>query len=520
LWLRNLPTASDTEVVPASPASYKSLAFSPDGNYLYFIKAVDATNTNFDLYRAPVLGGTPQTVIRGIDSDITFSPDGRRIAFARANAPQAGKYELLTVSLDGTDEKALQVETPASDVPSSVAWSPDGEQIAYRRLRPGTALGGIGLVNAANGKIETFATFDDKVTTDFEWLPDGSGILALYSQKGPDYFQRAQIGLAREGRATFQPITRDTNSYATLTLSSDGKTLATVQTKRTENLYLQHGNGQSGEASAVLPQGQSVYSFDWTPDGNLVFTDAMRLLRTGLGQPTPTRLVGDDNAAIVEVAGCGSHSLVFSWAFHGGSNSTNIWRTNSDGTGAVKLTKGKEDRNPVCSGDEKWAYYWNLELQQLWRAPLDGAGKSEQVAGSQVPRTIPAGTGISISPDGKLLAYVLATVPTPEDPYPQYKLALLDVTAGSVPRLMDTDERISSGGLSFTPDGRAVAYPIRESGVDNVWMQPVDGSTGKQVTSFASEQISAFHWSPDGKSLVLLRGHTDSDVVLIRESAQ
>src|SRR4029077_816949 len=136
LWLRNLPTSSDTQVIPPAPASYKSLAFSPDGNYLYFIKAVDATNTNFDLYRAPVLGGTAQTVVRGIDSDITFSPDGHRIAFARSNAPEAGKYALVTVNLDGTDEKVLQVAAPASDVPSSVAWSPDGRQLAYRLLRP------------------------------------------------------------------------------------------------------------------------------------------------------------------------------------------------------------------------------------------------------------------------------------------------------------------------------------------------------------------------------------------------
>src|SRR4029077_11593977 len=53
LWLRNLPTSSNTQVIPPSPVSYKSLTFSPDGNYLYFIKATDATNTNFDLYRAP-----------------------------------------------------------------------------------------------------------------------------------------------------------------------------------------------------------------------------------------------------------------------------------------------------------------------------------------------------------------------------------------------------------------------------------------------------------------------------------
>jgi eukaryotic-like serine/threonine-protein kinase len=112
-------------------------------------------------------------------------------------------------------------------------------------------------------------------------------------------------------------------------------------------------------------------------------------------------------------------------------------------------------------------------------------------------------------------------VPTPEDPYPQYKIALLDLSKpGSAPRLMDADERISAGGLSFSPDSKAVAYAIRESGVDNIWLQPLDGSSGRRITSFNAEQILTFDWSPDGKSLALLRGHTDSDAVLIRESAQ
>src|SRR5258706_4664765 len=79
---------------------------------------------------------------------------------------------------------------------------------------------------------------------------------------------------------------------------------------------------------------------------------------------------------------------------------------------------------------------------------------------------------------------------------------------------------ISTGVLSLTPDGEAVAYPIRENGVDNLWVQPLDGSRGRQITSFDSEQILNFRWSPDGRSLCILRGHTDSDVVLIRESSQ
>ncbi len=271
----------------------------------------------------------------------------------------------------------------------------------------------------------------------------------------------------------------------------------------------------------MLPQGQDVYWFDWSADGNLVFTDFTRLLRTGIDSNVPTQLIGDSNAAIVELAGCGTRYFVFSWTFHGGTNSTNVWRINADGTNPVKLTEGKNDRGPVCSADEKWVYYWDLARQQLWRAPVDGSRKPEIFPGSAVPRTIPTGTALSRSPDGKLLAYVLATTPTPEDPYPQYKVALLELSSKpSPPRLIDADERISSGGLNLAPDGKAVAYPIRENGVDNLWLQPLDGSRGRQITNFDSEQILNFAWSPDGRNLCILRGHTDSDVVLIHESSQ
>src|ERR1700719_4275738 len=116
-----------------------------------------------------------------------------------------------------------------------------------------------------------------------------------------------------------------------------------------------------------------------------------------------------------------------------------------------------------------------MDQQQLWHAALAGGARPALLAGSNVPRTLPAGTGLSISPDGKMLGYVLATVPTAEDPYPQYKVALLDPSGTTAPRLINADERISSGGLSFTPDSKAITYPIRESGVDNLWTQPLEG---------------------------------------------
>ena len=522
LWLHNLPTNSDTQVIPPSPASYKNITFSPDGNYVYFIKAGDATNTNFDLYRAPVLGGPPQTIVHAIDSDVAFSPEGDRIAFARKNDPEPGDYRLITTNLVGADEKTLKSASQVSEAPLFVGWRPRSDEFSYRLFRPENALGGIALLKIGDKKASRFATFDDKVTREFKWLPEGDGIVTLYSQRGPDYFQRAQVGFVQEGTDQIAPVTRDTNSYASLTLSADGSTIATVQTKTSQNLYILPAAGSSAaQVPPLLSQGQPVDWFDWSPDGNLIFTDFAHLMRIGMDRNTPSQLIGDPNGAIVELAGCGSHYLVFSWAFHGSTNATNIWRTNTDGTNPVKLTGGKDDRGPVCSADEKWVYYWDADLQRLVRAPLNGGGKSEPIPGGTVPRSIPMSAELSRSSDGKQLAYVLATVPTPEDPYPQYKVALLDLSEKpSPPRVIEADERISSGNLSFTPDGKGVAYPIRENGVDNLWVQPLDGSTGHQLTSFDSEQILNFRWSPDSRSICLLRAHTDSDVVLIRNTAK
>ena len=45
-----------------------------------------------------------------------------------------------------------------------------------------------------------------------------------------------------------------------------------------------------------------------------------------------------------------------------------------------------------------------------------------------------------------------------------------------------------------------------------------DGSPGKRLTNFKAERISDFRWSVDGSKVGFIRGHTDSDVVLLQES--
>lgn len=95
-------------------------------------------------------------------------------------------------------------------------------------------------------------------------------------------------------------------------------------------------------------------------------------------------------------------------------------------------------------------------------------------------------------------------------------IALYDLASSAPPRLLDASRR--TRGLQFTHDGKAVVYALRENGVDNIWMQPLDGSAGHQVTDFKAEQIWSVDLSPDGKNLAVLRGRYVSDVVLLKET--
>ena len=72
--------------------------------------------------------------------------------------------------------------------------------------------------------------------------------------------------------------------------------------------------------------------------------------------------------------------------------------------------------------------------------------------------------------------------------------------------------------MTFTRDGKSIIYPVRDGQTDNLWLQNLDGSPGKQLTDFKSEFIRDFDYSVDGKQLAIIRGHRESDVVLLREA--
>ena len=514
LWLRNIPTNSDTQVIAPANAFYKSPKFSPDGDFIYFRKALDEAHGGWDLYRAPVLGGTPQIVVRNIDTGITFSPGGKRMAFYRGNTPEPGKFQVLTASAEGGDEKVIVTGVIAAS-PKFMTWSPDGSQIASVVSYPNDALSAIQLQDVNTEKVETLARFNHWVFGDLYWLPDGRGFLTTYQDKLSP-IGRNQIGFISNPRGKFRAVTKDTNNYETLTLSADGKTLGTIQQKITRTLYLLPPNGFSGSLPGPAPaQNKNAYVFGWASDGQLYFDDESSMFRVSPDGGNKTVLLSDSSAQIARPTGCrNGRYILFDWLGHADSNKINIWRADIDGSNPKRLTSGAVDVAPECSPDGKWVYYQDYSANVIDRVPIDG-GTPEIVPGTVIPNFVISTIFFDISRDGKTLAFLAADT---SGKATVLHLPLVSLDAGPTPlkRVLDIDPRVS-GSPRFTPDGKAVVYPILENGTDNLWLQPLDGSPGRQITQFQTDAVEMFEYSPDGTTLGVMRRHLESDVVLLHD---
>jgi len=111
-----------------------------------------------------------------------------------------------------------------------------------------------------------------------------------------------------------------------------------------------------------------------------------------------------------------------------------------------------------------------------------------------------------ISPSGELVAYVVST---PSMAKNAHEAALFVVPArGGEPRRLAEDTkiftpRVPAPRLRFSPDGGSVSFLGQAGDKPQVFAVPVSGGPARALTS-APEGVTAYEWSPDGRSLACL----------------
>ena len=505
LWLRHIQTGSNTQLIAPAATRYSSLMFSPDANYIYFVRRDEAEHTISILYSAPALGGTPRELIKDVDSPISFSPDGKKFVFLRERH-DTPNFDLLMANVDGTPDHAVFTNQTLLTDSAVPAWLPDGKTIVIPVSQPTpTSLGGLAAIDVATAKRTDLALNSDRIYYEPAWLPGGNGFIVSAASREMGLLQR-QLGFVSFPKGEWRALTTDTNTYLHPSVSADGKMVAATASKYVFSLGIAPTTKPDELKPVQLMSQLNIWQWNWMPNGKLIIPQGgdVKLVDPAGGESV---LLSDKQGAPNQSAPCGAKYVVFRKFSAAGSPALNLWRADASGANPMQLTNGNNDQHPTCSPDGKWVYYVSIpENLALKRISIDG-GTPETV--NKEPSS-----GYDLSRDGKFVAQL-------DVRELDHKL-VLDVFSIADKKMAyhDVDMR-ASDPISFSPDGKSIVYTVRENGVDNLWEQPLSGGSAfKQLTHFTSDRIARFEFSADGTQIAIERAHTESDAMLLRDAGK
>jgi eukaryotic-like serine/threonine-protein kinase len=508
-YVRQVSTNSLVRIVGPIEGEEGGSTFSPDGEFVYF-NGSDKANVDGALFKVPVLGGTPQKILERIWSPITFSPDGKQVAYVRL-APATGESFLVAANADGTGTPRTLAtrKLPLYFSQDGPAWSPDGRVIAIggASISAGNAASTVLEVPAAGGAERNITPPQWNYVSRVAWLHDGRGLVitlfSTYTSVG------TQIWLVSYPDGAARRITNDLNGYGTVSLglTADSNTIVTVQEDITRSIWATAPNEEQDKAREISNGKYDGLSLATAPDGRIVYlqltAEAGEIWMMKDDGTDKRQLTSDGSFKLSASVSPDGRYIVFS---SNRSGSYNIWRMDTDGNNQKQLTQESTFADfPVCSSDSKWVVYQSFQSGNwsLWKTPIDG-GAATQLSDKICVQP-------SISPDGKLIA---CGSPNAKASF-RWQIITLPIEGGGP--VTDVSSGPFPSGLKWSPDGHSVTYVDNSSTASNIVSQPIDGSPSKPLTRFKSDRISSFAWSHDGKQLFLGRGAQLDDVVLIKD---
>ena len=493
LWVQQLATGSNVQILAPDQVQFVAVSFTPDGNYVMFVRS-DKSTTNFRyLYQMPVLGGTPKQLIRDIDSAPAFSPDGLEFAFVRGVLNPAGNH-ILVAKTDGSGEHLLVERKGFGPGFSRVAWSDDGKTLAMvsAETRDGSSRWVLETISRKTGEVRDLHSFLAP-TEALDWLPDGSGLLVvgIDPQRG-----RSQISFVSYPKGETSRFTNDLTNYdnCCLAVTRDGDSLVALQNAVLSDVWVAKGDGS--EARQVTADEALGQGLDWV--GNRIVAQSSSFQWSLMNADGSNRVpLTNDRDPHFQLSACsdGKHIIYDSW--HDGSIS--LWRSDAEGSNPLKLASLAVVGASLCAPDSKSVVYGADGA--IWRVSING-GKPEKL---DLPFS-----QIAYSRDGKLLFYTSQRV---EGGAMKSNFVILPA-AGGAP-LYTLQIPYGARSARFTPDRKGIAFILSRNRAGNIWELPLTRGVPVQLTRFTGGEMFAYAWSPDGKQLAFSRGQNKTDVVMM-----
>ncbi len=522
LWVRQLTVASAVQILPPGTDDIFDVEFTPDGNFLDYA-ANGPNEVNGKVFQVPVLGGVPRRLLDPADCGVTFSPDGRQIAYGVFD-PQSGGGRVMIANADGTGAKKV-AERKASGVFLTgaylgVSWSPDGKHIVAVVNDPApTTVTDPALIgqnsklidiDVATGAQKPMPGRGWRQIPDVAWLPDGSGLLIAAQGKSGGH---VQIWMVSYPSGRLRRVSNDLSNYGSVSVSADGKMIVAAQQNTVSAIWVGPANAPDNAkqvTSGMLDGGNGIA---WTSDNRIVYTgnhsENWDLFVSDADGGNTRQLTFDGRYHERPTVCDHGRTVVYDTDAEGAQH---LWKVDLQSGDSTKLTNGTGEQEPECDAAGESVLYLGQAAggtSHIFKVPISGGTPV------QVSDRIGIGRPI-ISYDGQRVAF----------PSLGKTGKVVGVIIESGVELKTGVEVVDTSDPSvhlarWLPNGKSIAFLDIRTGAPNLWtwaLLSMNAVPQQQLSHFTSGVIWDFDYSPDGKFIAIARGATQTDAVQFTNS--
>ena len=511
----SIPIQSEFQMHTAVPGSGNEI--SPDGKTIVFSGARyffegGVKKWDVNLYTIPVEGGKPKQLTEAAaelqDRFPCWSPDGNTIAFIRPEIEDGIHImHIYTVSKNRKNLKQISTETD-NILWAPIDWTPDGKYITFF-----TNENTIRSIPADGGK-SVFITNVDSVNNQFElaWSPDGKEL--AYTDQGKLWVYSPESGTTREVKTGVKA------SVTKIGWSPDGEKIAftaysggDAELWMMENFLPLEKLAQNQEKPAKEPEGikiKQIWKSPYLDDiGTVSYDGRFRsYVDWGVGNVGIHDLMTDDKKVLTDDAILGESSqfaentvisqngkqIAYSWVHP--YNTTALRLINVDNPKPeIIYRKTGEELYPSAwlSDNEIVAFRFIPEIRTMQLVTFNILDKTIKVKKSFIPGQF---GGLACSPDGKYLAYGLAS----DAEKGNLDIRLLQADGdGDIPLITHpSNDRV----LGWVPGRNEFLFISDRSGSWDLWAIKLDGTkpSGPAKRIYADiGEVKPMGFTRDGK---------------------
>ena len=429
--------------------------WSPDGSRLVYADTAGIATV-------PVLGGTPQRLVRNPDKEYTVSPtwshDGKFLAYAQVRTI-GGFGTIWIANADGSNPRKIR----ETNEPYALSWSPNDDRLAFVEgnllyVYSGVQFGNMApsrvLVVDRDGRDATLLTDSLHQSVSPVWSSDGDGVFYVSNVRGSRdlYYQRVR-GTKPDGVAQRLTSGLKIHGIAATTGNRIAYSAWTTNVTIWSLPFPRSGPVSVSNAHSIMSTTESIEVVRLSPDGQWLAFDSDR------------------------------------------SGNMDIYKMRVDGTGLQELTTNPaDDFRPSWSPDGREIAFHSWRSGNRDSYVISADGSSERVIASGPAHEF----GGTWSPDGSQIAFE-------SDRTGQIEIYVVSSKGG-------TPRRLTTGGASlprWSPDGKFIAYTVTATNTPGVPADaplriiPAEGGPVRAISVPASfgELVAIEGWSADGKKL-------------------